>query len=63
MAALKIQQGYTVKNKDGKTGTVKSLMPVKTGGRGRPKTVAVVEHPDGIAEYGVSDLKIVAQLS
>lgn len=48
-------------DKYGRIGTVTGLMPVPTGGRGRPRTSVVVTYEDGVEEYGVRDLKLVGR--
>ena len=67
MASIKIQTGQQVAVKStGKTGTVSGLIPIKTGKQGRPRTSVIVQHdadaetPSHTAEYGVSDLKVLA---
>jgi hypothetical protein len=61
LGAVKIQEGNRVRVKVlGQLGTVKTLNAVKSGGRGRPKTVAVVELDSGSsAEWGIPDLTLV----
>lgn len=60
MAAIKVQTGSKIKvRSDGRIGTVSGLIPVKTGGRGRPATKVVVTHDDGVNEYSLKELRLI----
>ena len=57
----KYQVGTRVVTVDGQTGTVQSLGSLKTGGRGRPRTIVNVKLDTGLeAEFTLSELTAVS---
>lgn len=62
MPAIKLSEGDKIVTKDGRSGIVASFESLKTGQRGRPKTMVKVRLNDNdieeIATLGLADLKI-----